>query len=176
LQIVNGGGRTDSINGLGNLIIGYDEVNSSDALQHCSDGQYGDQGSCEGAGEIWSHSHKSGSHYLVVGSQNNYSQYGGIVAGYRNSVTNIYSTVTGGYHNTADGSYSSISGGSNNKANGYNSSVSGGTQNTASGSYSSVSGGIGNTASGSSSSVSGGNTRSVDGFSDWRAGGLLEDY
>jgi hypothetical protein len=49
-----------------------------------SDDVYADQASCEGAGEIWSISHKSGSHYLVAGAQNNYSQYGGIVTGYRN--------------------------------------------------------------------------------------------
>jgi hypothetical protein len=111
LQIVNGLGGTDSVNGLGNLIIGYDEVNIDITLERCSDGTYDDQASCEDAKGIWSHSHKSGSHYLVAGSQDSYSQYGGIVTGYRNFVTGPYSSVTGGNFHTASGSGSSISGG-----------------------------------------------------------------
>jgi uncharacterized coiled-coil protein SlyX len=177
LQIVNGLGSTDTINGLGNLIVGYDEVNTflTISLTHCSDGDYGDQASCEDAGEVWSHSHKSGSHYLVAGSQNNYSQFGGIVTGYRNFATNGYSTVTGGTGNIARGRSSSVSGGALNTASGTYSSVSGGYDNMASNEYSSVSGGYRNTASGTYSSVSGGNTRSASGVSDWRAGNLIED-
>jgi uncharacterized coiled-coil protein SlyX len=177
LRIVNGLGSTDTINGLGNLIVGYDEFNTflTISLTHCSDGDYGDQASCEDAGEVWSHSHKSGSHYLVAGSQNNYSQFGGIVTGYRNFATNGYSTVTGGTGNIARGRSSSVSGGALNTASGTYSSVSGGYDNMASNEYSSVSGGYRNTASGTYSSVSGGNTRSASGVSDWRAGNLIED-
>jgi hypothetical protein len=190
LQIVNGLDDTESVNGLGNLIIGYDEANTLAHIACCSDGAYGDQASCEGAGEIWSHSHKSGSHYLVTGSWNNYSQYGGIVAGYQNFATSAYSTVTGGkrntasgiqssvsggVNNTAGGSKSSVSGGDSNTAGGINSSVSGGYNNTAGGGTSSVSGGDGNTAGGYARSVSGGNGRSTTGLHDWRAGTLLED-
>jgi hypothetical protein len=157
LQIVNGLGGTDSVNGLGNLIIGYDEINTSTGIYACSDGFYADQAACEGAGEIWSNSHKSGSHYLVAGSENNYSQYGGIVAGELNFATSDYSTVIGGRANIASGSFSSVSGGYDNTASGPRSSVSGGYQNTADGWY---------------SSVSGGSTRSVSGTYNWRAGSL----
>ncbi len=160
LQIVNGLGSTETINGLGNLIIGYDEVNTLPDITVCSDGDYTDQASCEGAGEIWSRSHKSGSHYLVAGKYNNYSQYGGIVAGYINFATNSFSTVTGGDYNTASGSHSSVSGG---------------TTSTASGNSSSISGGCGNRAGGNYSSVSGGYNGSASGVYDWQAGTLYED-
>jgi uncharacterized coiled-coil protein SlyX len=159
LQIVNGTGSTNSINGLGNLIIGYNEANTiaGEDYQHCSDGQYSSAEDC-GSGVGWSHSHKSGSHYLVTGSQNNYSQYGGIVAGFRNFSTRAYSTVTGGDRNAAKGSNSSISGGSFNQTHDLASegSVSGGSDNEAVGEFSSVSGGIRNIAHGHYSSVSGG--------------------
>lgn len=159
LQIVNGEGSTNTINGLGNLIIGYDEVNTNEQLLHCSDGQYHFQADCKPP-NIWSHSHKSGSHYLVTGTQNNYSQYGGIVAGARNFSTLGYNTVTGGFGNTASAQYSSVSGGYG---------------NTASGMYSSVSGGQFNTANGGFSSVSGGNNHNISGQHDWQAGNLFED-
>lgn len=127
LQIVNGLGSTDTINGLGNLIIGYDEVQSSFYLQRCSYGTYSDPTSCVNAGHTWSLSHKSGSHYLVLGSENNYLQYGGLVAGFQNFVTNRYSSVTGGNGNTANGSESSVSGGRQNTASAYGSTVLGWT-------------------------------------------------
>jgi hypothetical protein len=105
LHIVNGLGGTNTINGLGNLIIGYGEVNAATYLNRCSDGAYGFQTTCEAAGEIWGYSHKSGSHYLVVGSQNNYSQYGGIAAGFANFVNSGYSSVSGGNLHSASGAY-----------------------------------------------------------------------
>ncbi len=162
VHIVSGSGTTDgAVNGLGNLIVGYNELRGS------SDD-------------------RTGSHNIVVGKEQNYSSYGGLVAGLFNTISGPYASVSGGYYNEATGDsssvsggwdnvasnlYSSVSGGSFNEASGdyssvsggwfnvasdYGSSVSGGNQNTASGNYSSVSGGIMNTASGSSSSVSGG--------------------
>jgi hypothetical protein len=111
--------------GLGNLIVGYDEVNTSTVVYACSDGNDADQASCEGVGEIWSYSHKSGSHYLVTGSANNYSQYGGIVAGDCNFATNSYSTVTGGIFNIASGGGTSVSGSMSSVSGGKAPSVSG---------------------------------------------------
>jgi hypothetical protein len=166
LQLVNGEGYTDSVNGLGNLIIGYDEVDTdapaSDAK--CSDGLYVEQEGCEGAGEVWSTSHKSGSHYLVTGLSNNYSQYGGIVAGSFNFANGAFSTVTGGYQNVASGEVSSVSGGRENVADGEASSVSGGVRNVAYGENSSVSSGFNNSASSYASSVSGGSSNEAAGF------------
>ena len=83
-------------NGLGNLLIGYDEENTWTGINRCSDGAYYDQVTCEAAGAVWSNIHKSGSHYLVLGSENNYSQYGGLVAGYQNFAIRAYAIVTGG--------------------------------------------------------------------------------
>ncbi len=177
LQIVNGAGTTYTVNGRGNLIIGYDEVRT-DATYFCSNGNYADQATCTANGGTWAVNHKTGSHYLVVGSRNNYSQYGGIVAGYRNTATNSYAcviagesntargyaaSVSGGWQNTASGNESSVSGGAVNTASGFSSSVSGGDGNTASAYYSSVSGGYLNTASSNCSSVSGGYSSTASG-------------
>ena len=106
LQIVNGMGATDTINGLGNLIIGYDEANTDPSIspQYCSDVAFLNQTDCESAGNTWGISHKSGSHYLVLGAQNSYLQYGGMVAGTHSYGHGAYGTVTGGvqYRGTAD--------------------------------------------------------------------------
>ncbi len=178
LQIVNGAASTNSVNGTGNLIIGYDEVRA-DLTYFCSNGNYGDQATCTANGGTWAVSHKTGSHYLVMGHENNYSQYGGIVAGYRNTATNSLASVTGGsygtsrgylssvsggYLNIASGSHSSVTGGYYGTASGGDASVTGGYLNTASGRYSSVSGGASNTASGANSSVTGGYNGTASGF------------
>jgi hypothetical protein len=204
VHINNGEGSTDTVNGLGNLVIGYDEVTSS-ASSVCSIGTYTNQPNCEANGGVWAASHKSGSHNIVTGSEHNYSQYGGLIAGLRNTVNSIYgsisggegnrasgnsSSVSGGFENLAFGIYSSISGGSSNLTNSQASSISGGFLNSASGLQSSVSGGNGNQASGqrssvsggsnneaigAQSSVSGGDSRDVLFTSDWAAGSLFQD-
>jgi hypothetical protein len=118
VMVVNGTGSTGgATNGVGNLIVGYDEF----------DGEPDDN--------------KSGSHNLVVGDQHNYSSFGGLVAGRQNSVLAAGATVSGGQNNTASGFVSSVSGGNSNAASGSWSSVSGGSANTAGGESSSVSGG-----------------------------------
>ena len=51
LQLVNGAGTTNSINGLGNLIIGYDLARTdAEGPPMCSDGQYTTPETCVG---IW---------------------------------------------------------------------------------------------------------------------------
>jgi hypothetical protein len=155
VQIVNGTGNTASANGLGNLVIGYDMARNDNTF-FCSIGPYADAGSCANAGGTWAPSHKTGSHYLIIGDQNNYSRWGGLVVGYRNTSNAQYASVSGGFQNNASGYGSSVSGGYLNAASGYGSSVSGGRFNAASGVESSVSGGAFNVASGPFSSVSGG--------------------
>lgn len=127
LQIVNGKGRTDdgtkddfgnpipgkSLSGLGNLIIGYNGP-----------------GNDLGAGDV-----RTGSHNLILGDQNNYSSFGGLVAGADNAITNIYASVSGGAANTARGDEASVSGGRRNTAGGQFASVSGGYRLTANGGY-----------------------------------------
>jgi len=170
LQLINGAGATSFANGLGNLIIGYD-VARNDTTYFCSDGQYTDQTACEGASKTWAVSHKSGSHYLVIGDQNNYSQSGGMVVGNFNTSNRAGASVSGGSNNTASGFWSSVSGGNHNTASGNSSSVSGGNYNTANALQSSVSGGFNNTASGISSSVSGGVYNTASGGASHVSGG-----
>jgi hypothetical protein len=152
VHVRSGSGATyGTINGLGNLIVGYNEARATG-------------------------SDKTGSHNLVVGRSHNYTSYSGLVAGYSNTVSGTYasvsggnnnlasgnqSSVSGGYLNTASGDYSSVSSGQNNESSGSRSSVSGGRNNVASGEYSSVSGGIWNTASRGYSSVSGGSSNTA---------------
>jgi hypothetical protein len=142
LQIVNGTGTTNgAVDGLGNLIVGYNEPGASPS------------------------DNRTGSHNIVTGQRNNFSSYGGLVTGTGNTVSGDWSSVSGGYGNTASGNGSSVSGGTYNTASGDYASVSGGFYNTASGDYAaSVSGGKYNTASGTSSSVSGGYYNTASGY------------
>ena len=192
VHIVNGTNSTGGpVNGLGNLIVGYNASRGS-----------GDD--------------RTGSHNIVVGDQLNYSSYGGLVVGYHNTISGGYSSVSGGYFNTASGSHSSVSGGRNNTASGaysfvvggggpdeddgnqafgnyssvlggwrniagdpatsdhsigQQSVVTGGTNNNARGDQSSVSGGYINHASGTYSSVSGGAYNTASGGSSSVSGG-----
>jgi len=196
LQVVNGEGTTNTSNGTGNLIVGYDRLRGlySGYEEVCSlgtvdyDVRVRDQAQCEAAGGKWLLDHKSGSHYLVVGDWHNYSQWGGIVTGIGNTVnapwasvsggsSNIASgfsaSVSGGHFGTAVGPVASVSGGYLNEAIGSSSSVGGGWLGVASGSGSSVTGGHGNTASGIVSSVSGGGGNAATADSASVSGGAV---
>lgn len=132
VHIRDGSGDTDgSVNGKGNLIVGYNEDDFGAAT-------------------------RTGSHNLIVGPEHSYTSYGGFVTGIYNTISGDYASVSGGSSNTASGSISTVSGGSSNTASGSTSAVSGGSSNEASGDQSSVSGGTSNIASGTQSSVSGG--------------------
>lgn len=137
VQVVNGEGSTGTTNGTGNLIVGYDEVDSS-GTGHCTlafdglDQLLNTEALCIGAGATWSVTgFKTGSHYIVAGSENNYSSYGGVVFGRQNTSNATYANVTGGNKNTASGAYSSVSGGTSNAAISQSSSILGGQNNTA---------------------------------------------
>jgi hypothetical protein len=115
---------------------------------------------------------RTGVHNLIVGDYNNYTSNGGLVVGYRNSISASYACAVGGAYNTASGEHSTVSGGQNNTASGRISSVSGGFGNTASGNYASVSAGEGNQASGRASSVSGGVYNTASGVYSQVTGGI----
>jgi hypothetical protein len=180
VYIRNGSGKTDgAVNGLGNLIIGYNESTGENLK-------------------------RTGSHNLVIGPEHAYASFGGLVVGRENTISAPYASVTGGRLNTASGlgasvsggnvntaskAFASVSGGKSNDAKGLNASVSGGTSNSAEGDFSSVTGGSDNTASGFAASISGGsgnmasgNYTSVSGGKrretieqdSWRGGSLLE--
>jgi hypothetical protein len=189
LHIRNGEQSTDANpNGLGNLIIGYNERRVG-----------GDE--CE----QWNCNRRIGSHYLIVGGRNNYSAYGGIVAGYENESSGGYATVSGGNYSIASGKFavvsggyggeasgwyssisggsmnaathamSSVSGGESNIADKFYASVSGGYRNIASGYYSSVGGGSHNQAIGNYSTVGGGSAKTTPNESEWTAGSVNEN-
>ncbi|MGH7229541.1 MAG: hypothetical protein ACREIH_10070 [Nitrospiraceae bacterium] len=90
VHIRNGSGDTGTRNGLGNLIVGYNEgSHPSQAL---------------GATRI-------GSHNIVGGTLNAFPFTGGLVLGSQNWINNPYATILGGENNQADGLASSILGG-----------------------------------------------------------------
>ncbi len=179
---INGAPGIAQVNGLGNLIVGYNLEN--DVIP----------------------SDRSGSHNIVLGDAHSYTNYGGMVTGFRNlvsapnamvigGVNNIadghhsfigggtsnktmggYSNISGGSGNTANGDMASISGGSGNQANGNTSFIGGGSQNTTNGFNSNVTGGRRNIADGNYSTVSGGADRTAAGEDDWVAGSLFEDF
>ncbi len=203
VHVNNGLGATESINGRGNLIIGYDEP-STLSTEVCSDGEFENESECLDNGEVFGRLHKSGSHTLVVGPQHSYSQFAGFVMGFSNTVNRrfagangsfniasgiggvvsggsqnvadgISSSVSGGRQNTASSQGSSVSGGFNNVASGGDSSISGGLANAAQSVFTSVGGGQSNVASGSFSTVSGGRARSATDDDEWVAGSLREE-
>src|SRR5262249_23957903 len=75
VQVVKGEGRTATTNGEGNLVIGYD---ANPRVQ-------------------------SGSHDLILGEEQQFTSYGGIVAGRLNKISEPFASVTGGYANSAQG-------------------------------------------------------------------------
>jgi hypothetical protein len=135
VQVINGQGKTKTVNGVGNLVIGYDELAGT----------------------------QTGSHNLILGEELSYTSYGGIDAGYSATLTGPFSAVLG--EGTASGEESSVVGGAGNLASGQGASVSGGFHNTASGHYASISGGAWNLASGEGgfSSISGGYENTASG-------------
>ena len=148
VQITNGTNQTDSTNGVGNLIIGYNETRSSTVASK----------------------DRNGSHYLILGSGAHYTGYAGIVAGKDNTVKGNYSSILGGQENTiaaASGtshpSFAAITGGEKNNVTANYASVTGGQSNTADGLHSSVTGGLSNTAEGLHSSVTGGKLNKSEG-------------
>src|SRR5919197_6403537 len=120
VYIRNGSGKTDgAVNGLGNLIIGYNETTGENLK-------------------------RTGSHNLVIGPEHAYSSFGGLVVGRENTISAPYASVSGGRLNTASGLAASVSGGSVNTASADFASVSGGKSNEAKGLAASGPGGISN--------------------------------
>ena len=146
LHVRNALGSTETADGLGNVVIGYNE------------GSFGFE--------------RTGSHNLVVGSEHGWTSFGGLVAGQANQIMAPYSSVTGGSENTANGPYASVSGGRNNVSVGDYASVSGGGGNVAFGTYASVSGGKLNRAFGELASISGGARIESTASDGWAAGSL----
>jgi hypothetical protein len=122
LHLRSGAGETDQANGLGNLIIGYDEM----------------LGSTEAS--------RTGSHNIVLGHGNKFSSFGGFVGGWGNWISGPFASVFDGSFNTASGGNAAVLTGEHNTATASDSSVSGGHDNNATANFSAVSGGSGLTA------------------------------
>jgi len=210
LQVVNGINSTESVNGAGNVIIGYDEANIGTRIvcsiaTDANGNSLTNEANCLAAGGTVAVRQKTGSHNLVMGTQNSYSSAGGIVAGSGNFITAPFASNLGGTgnlaggrfavnvagtgnhpsgltaatlagaNNTASGSNSSVSGGSSNRASSVGTTVSGGSGNAASGPQSNVTGGIDNESSGPFSHVSGGGNNNSSGATSTIAGGSTNE-
>lgn len=163
LQVVSGSGSTSgSVNGTGNVIVGYNESNSNN-------------------------DERTGSHTLVVGRYHSYSSYGGIVAGEDNIVSGEVAAVlggaqneadgdgavvVGGYKNRASGETSAVLSGETNRAGGRSCAVTSGVNNLCTGLAATVTGGTNNFCSGNGSVIGGGGSRSLGSNTGWLAGSL----
>ena len=88
LIVRNGVGDTQSQNGSGNIIIGYNE-------------------------DAFGNKDRGGSHNLVIGAEHQYSAYGGLVIGENHQINNPYASITGGRDNRVSASHATIGGGTN---------------------------------------------------------------
>jgi hypothetical protein len=112
VYVRNGMGSTvnNGFNGLGNLIVGYNEGRN--------------QGSANP--DV-----RTGSHNLIVGVGANYARNASIITGINNSSANNFASVYGGTGNYANATYSVVVGGYNNQTNGGWSTILGGRDRTA---------------------------------------------
>ena len=92
VQIVNGKGHTRDTNGLGNLIVGYQEI----------------------AGPV----DRTGSHNVIIGAANEYSSYSGLCNGGGNQLLGPGCTVLSGNESIARGTLTAVIGGSRNDIDG----------------------------------------------------------
>ena len=174
LQIVSGSGATNAaVNGLGNLIVGYNE-NPATFLR------------ARGATTSWWARRMATRRLATVApapaTRSSRCRYSSVSGGTANGATGEHSSISGGLGHLATGTgswvgggrmhkayglYSSVSGGLDNEASGLDSSVSGGYLNNASGGVSSISGGQANVSGGAISSISGGFNNTTSATAAW---------
>ncbi len=135
-------------NGLGNLIVGYNETDGNMTIAD-----------------------RAGSHNLVIGSMHKYYSCGGFVSGWYNTLNAPNSSIVGGQSNSIDGYFSSILGGTGNRTAGGICTISGGMNNYAWGDSDSISGGYGNEAVGYASVIGGGRGNVTNGTYTFVGGG-----
>jgi hypothetical protein len=135
-------------NGLGNLVLGYNEPSDSAFLAE-----------------------RGGSHNLVIGPNHRYNFGVGLVVGGSSRLGNDGASVSGGFLNSASGLFASVSAGLRNDASGDFATVSGGADNIASGNTGAVSAGQMNQSIGDLTSVSGGFNNAASGIFSTVGGG-----
>lgn len=142
---------TEQTNGLGNLIVGYNEKK-------------------QGVNYT-----RAGSHNIIVGKHHEYTSHSGLVTGEAHKLSGAGAAVLGGKSNSASGEGATVTGGENNQATGNFSSVLGGQSNVAEGTQSVVVGGGGsssaNIAKGTLAVVVGGGNNNALGNSSVVLGG-----
>lgn len=189
LQIVNGLGATDgspegdlvAANGLGNVIVGYNEVGPETSSRTGSHNVLlGEQHSYGSVGSllVGEKSRSFGKYAVVFGrDQESVGELNSILGGCYNTTMGSENVICGGEGNIigSGGRQSVVVGGTFNEVNGEHAVGVGGDQNSADGDWSVVVGGAFNRAAGSRSVISGGADREVLGINDWRAGSLFED-
>jgi trimeric autotransporter adhesin len=149
--VVSGAGRTNAIvNGEGNLVIGHDENTGNERGRTAA---------------------QTGSHNLILGEEQEFTSYGGIVAGYLDNIRAPFASVLGVGENTASGIESAVLGGVANVAGWYEATVTGGSRNTATATESVASGGLVNMARATNSAISGGRFNVTEGDAGWVGGG-----
>ena len=131
LQVVNGEGQSTAVNGLGNVIIGYNESDTSTMM-------------------------RGGSHNLVMGRMNQYASHGGLIHGLNNTILSSEGAVIAGSNNVVSGVRSAVLGGDQNTASGNKVVAVGGVHNEAKGSVAIVIGGSENVADGTATTIAGG--------------------
>jgi hypothetical protein len=157
VNIRNGLGHTDGGgNGLGNLVVGYNETDGT--------------------------RQRRGSHNLIVGPNHAYDSNIGMAVGVGHRLEGSAVSVTGGIDNVAAGFGSTVSGGTSNVAGkptsgptvfAIGATVSRGTSNNAYGDFAAVSGGVANVARARGAAASGGFGADVSGQYASVAGGLI---
>lgn len=153
LQIVNGMGATNTTNGCGNLIVGYNEAPPPSS----------------GAPTA-----RTGSHNLVIGRHHSHASYACLLAGQANAATvNAPSScVVGGAEGSANAELCVVVGGHEGKANSNRCVIVGGFDNGANAAdLSVVVGGVNNRADAHSSSIFGGSANTTGGNNSTILGG-----
>ncbi len=139
-QVVSGSGDTDgTVNGTGNIILGYNEDGDNDD--------------------------RDGSHNLILGMDHGYSSYGGIVAGNDNEITAPWASVLGGSTNLSSGNSAVVVGGRDNVASGKVGAVVGGIDNSSKGEGAVIVGGEQNDSDQTTTVVVGGESNRANGRS-----------
>lgn len=139
VSIRNGSGLTDSSNGLGNLLLGYNVPKDSTNPTHF----------------------RGGSHNLIIGDKHRYRSHAGLALG-RNSVIGSPHAVAIGSSHYAYGTYAIALGGAANNPDTDRSIVIGGGGNSASGLNSIVVGGNSNSTGADGGLIIGGRSNDVD--------------
>ena len=154
LQVHNGYGANWS-NGLGNVIVGYNQLQ---AEQDPVDTRNGSHNMVIGNGHYY-----TGVHNLISGGTNRAFGSAGVIFGYNNKTWDNANVVLGGGNNAAYGDACAILGGVLNVTNGVENVLIGGQSNQTNGQKNVVLGGMQNDASGDHGVIAGGDENSLIG-------------